>query len=235
MDVIGHRGQILAAGPPENTLAAVEAAVAAGAEGVEVDVRVTADGVVVCVHDVDLLRVSGVALDVARATYDEIRAIRLPGGHAVARLAEVAAAVRGRAELVVDVKSGGRETVRTLRSARMLDATVVSSFCSEVLREVRREAPHARRALITGPDVPAIVALHRTLREGHAALHPHVQPTLADHAVVERAARSGVVVRPWTVNRGVDARLLAVAGAAAVFTDDVRALRGTREAVTSTH
>lgn len=46
--------------PPENSVTAVEAALAAGADGVEVDVRLTRDGVAVCVYDVDLWRVAGV-------------------------------------------------------------------------------------------------------------------------------------------------------------------------------
>ncbi|TMK20451.1 MAG: glycerophosphodiester phosphodiesterase, partial [Actinobacteria bacterium] len=49
MQVIGHRGA--AALGPENTIAAVEAGLAAGADGVEIDVRRTADGVVVLMHD----------------------------------------------------------------------------------------------------------------------------------------------------------------------------------------
>lgn len=55
--LVAHRG--LAANWPENTLPALQAAVAAGARWVEVDVQLSADGVPVLLHDADLVRVAG--------------------------------------------------------------------------------------------------------------------------------------------------------------------------------
>jgi glycerophosphoryl diester phosphodiesterase len=60
--LVAHRG--LAAAWPENTLPALEAAVASGARWVEVDVQLSADGVPVLLHDADLLRTAGVACSV---------------------------------------------------------------------------------------------------------------------------------------------------------------------------
>src|SRR5690348_10491745 len=77
VEIIGHRGQIEADGPPENTLDAVETALTGGADGVEIDVRLTADGVPVCVHDPDLTRLSGRRLAVDRTTYARLRAVPL--------------------------------------------------------------------------------------------------------------------------------------------------------------
>ncbi|QFG69583.1 glycerophosphodiester phosphodiesterase [Ornithinimicrobium pratense] len=69
--VIAHRGLV---GPdrPENTLAAVEAAFAADADGVEVDLRLTADGVLVLSHDADLRRLTGIPLPVVSSSWTDL-------------------------------------------------------------------------------------------------------------------------------------------------------------------
>ena len=109
----GHRGQVVAGGPPENSLAAVAAALDQGADGVEVDVRVSADGVAVCSHDPDLGRLAGVAALVRETAYAELARLPLAGGHRIARLDEVAHLVRGRGQLIVEVKVDAYAPVRS--------------------------------------------------------------------------------------------------------------------------
>jgi len=70
---IGHRG---AAGRvPENTLAAVDAAIEDGADLVEIDVQETRDGRVVVIHDSDFMKLAGVGTKIWDASYDEARVI----------------------------------------------------------------------------------------------------------------------------------------------------------------
>src|SRR5262245_20012933 len=71
--IIAHRGDSIHA--PENTLAAIRAAVEAGADGVEFDVRLAKDGVPVVIHDASLKRVAGVDLKVADLTSAELGTI----------------------------------------------------------------------------------------------------------------------------------------------------------------
>lgn len=227
MELVGHRGMIDLQGPLENTVAAVEAALAAGADGVEVDARLTADGVPVCLHDADLLRISGFPSPVRLLTYDQLRRVPLLTGEVVPRLAEVAEAVRGRGRLIVDAKDDeaypetvAAPVVAVLRQAGLGGDAVLSSFSDRVLQHARRIDPQLSRALITGPLVPATDGLRRAVAAGHGELHAHVRSVLADHHVVDRAGRHGVRLRCWTVNREPDARLLAVTGVAGVITDD---------------
>ncbi|HZM14547.1 MAG TPA: glycerophosphodiester phosphodiesterase [Candidatus Krumholzibacteria bacterium] len=74
--VLGHRGA--AAQAPENTLPALELALRLGADGVEVDVQRSADGVLVLVHDTDWLRTAGLARRVREVPWGEVR--RLDAG-----------------------------------------------------------------------------------------------------------------------------------------------------------
>jgi glycerophosphoryl diester phosphodiesterase len=235
--VTGHRGQVVCGGPAENTLAAVAVALDGGADGVEVDVRLTLDGVPVCVHDADLLSVTGTSARVSQLRYDELGQLALADGSRVARLDEVAHLVRGRGLLVVEVKHdpGGSPppAAPVLRALSGHDERelVVSSFSPAVLADVRRRS-EVRTALVTGPGVSAASGLAAVLAGGYDELHAHVSAVLADHEVVDRAEHNGRAMRCWTVNREVDARLLEVAGVAHVICDDpvtmVRALAAPR-------
>lgn len=170
-------------------------------------------------------------MQIATSTYGELRDIRLPAQTRVPTLAEVVAAVRGRGLLVLDLKFQGdaaglaASVLEVLRRRRLRDGVVLSSFSADVLEAIRRPEPRWPRALITGPEVPAVVGLSRARGIGCSALHPYATTVLADHGVAERAVEYGMALRCWTVNRPVDARLLAIAGVPAVISDDPTGLR----------
>ena len=67
---LSHRGESDDA--PENTLSAFRLAMERDSDGIELDIRMTSDGKIVCVHDASLLRVAGVDIDVASHTYQEL-------------------------------------------------------------------------------------------------------------------------------------------------------------------
>lgn len=71
--VVAHRGA--SADAPEHTRAAYDGAVATGADAIEVDVRLTRDGVLVCIHDADLRRVAGRPDAVDELTLEELRGL----------------------------------------------------------------------------------------------------------------------------------------------------------------
>lgn len=81
-----HRG--LAIHHTENTLDAFAAAVAAGAQWIEIDVHATRDGHVMIFHDETLNRVAGISGRIDQKTFQEVRQIKLPGGELIPTLAE---------------------------------------------------------------------------------------------------------------------------------------------------
>lgn len=104
MKVIGHRG---AAGlAPENTLASIKAAIAAGVDAVEFDIRKTSDDVLVLCHDKSLLRTYGVDIDIAGSTYDDIKSIASPAGNTVPTL-EQALRITGQVPVLIEGKGEG--------------------------------------------------------------------------------------------------------------------------------
>jgi glycerophosphoryl diester phosphodiesterase len=164
-------------GPPENTLAAVETALAGGADGVEIDVRLTADGVPVCVHDPDLGRRSGHRLAVDRATYRELRAVPLGSDHRIPALEDVLALARGRATVVLDVKHDAGDplplvcaTIGAVRRTATASDLVLSSFGAAALQAAARDAPDLPRALITDAGVAFAAAARLSCRGVHPCL-----------------------------------------------------------------
>ena len=111
MRILAHRG---CPGPTgtENTVPAVLTALDAGADGVEVDLRLSADGVLVVCHDADLRRVVGDDLDVHRASWDELRAAGERAGVPLARVEWVLAAAAGR-RVVLEVQAPAEDAART--------------------------------------------------------------------------------------------------------------------------
>lgn len=101
--VIAHRGH--SARYPENTLEAYRAAIAAGADLVETDARLSADGVVIASHDPDLLRVAGQNAAIAETSHEDVKAIARSGGVQLATLAEALATICPHREALIDIKT----------------------------------------------------------------------------------------------------------------------------------
>lgn len=232
MDVLGHRG-LIAPQRAENTVAAVAAALEAGADGVEVDVRLSADGVPVACHDADLARVAGVHLRVADLTLSALRTVQLLGGERIATLAELADTVAGRGRLVAEIKAESAGTQAAARRCEVVTAScsvlndsrlgradiLISSFSRSHVAGVRAVAPELATGMLGTPGQPIGELVGPAMRAGHAELHPHLSAALAAPRLVERARALGLGVCVWTVNRPADLVLLEVAGVDAVITD----------------
>jgi glycerophosphoryl diester phosphodiesterase len=231
---LGHRGAVSAA-TPENTLAAVDRALTLGADGVEVDVRLTADGEPVCHHDPGLRRTARDRRLVASLNH---RALPRIDGHVIPRLSDVVDLVGDRGRLVVELKTaqwpaGASAAVvdtvaRTLARHRLHDV-VVSSFDRLRVKQMRQHGLGVRTALLGRPGVPLGVVLRRALQDGHQEAHPHLASVLARLNLV--AVTPSIDVVAWTVDRPAELARLAAAGLVAAICDDPIAAR---RAVSST-
>jgi len=231
VQLLAHRG-LTGSSRPENTAEAVAAALAAGADGSEVDLRLTTDGVLLAAHDDDLTRVAGVALRVSDSRAAAVRALTLPGGTRVARLPELAEAGHG-GRLVLELKKGPvQPTVLALagelrslrRQGRALDVTV-SSFCPQLVAAVRERGLPVRTALLGERLVPPRLLVGQAHAAGHDEVHPHITSLRADPGAVAVASARGLAVVPWTVNAPADAAQQVGLGSAAVISDDPVLLR----------
>ncbi len=146
--VIAHRGD--SAHAPENTLSALRRAIELKAEIAEIDVQETKDGVVMVLHDKDLLRVAGVSRGLWELTFDEARELDVGSwfspefeGEQLPTLEEALDLVRGRIRLIVELKYNGHDqrlaerTVEVIRKMGMQDQCVISSLNYQGLQEVK--------------------------------------------------------------------------------------------------
>lgn len=230
--VIGHRGASRA--ERENTVAAFRAAAAQGADGVELDVRRTADGALAVHHDAHLP--DGRAI-VATTWAD------MPDH--VPDLAAALDACAGLGTVNVEIKNWPEDVDFDPTLAvvdRVLDelvarpateraALLVSCFHLPTLERVRERAPElATGWLVIGPGVgpdgvalptgrgDAVAATVATVAAGgHRALHPH--HAFANRELVEAAHAAGVAVNTWTADDPERIVWLAEVGVDAVITN----------------
>ncbi len=161
---IAHRAlHDKARGRPENSLAAVRAAVAAG-YGIEIDVQPSRDGVAMVFHDYDLERLTGRSGAIATLDAEALRAIPLLGGtEGIPTLREVLDAVDGKVPLLIEIKDQdghmgpnlgplGAAVVRDLEGYG--GPVAVMSFNPHAVAEIGRLAPYIPRGITTSAYIP---------------------------------------------------------------------------------
>lgn len=152
MEIIAHRGASFDA--PENSLDAVERAIAQGADRIEIDVHLSRDGVAFVSHDDTTERCGDRALAIATSSAAALREVQLANGEPLPTLAALCERVAGRAELDVELKAAGPRVaevaVSELRAAGLLESALFTSFDGPTLRAVRRLGFVGRVGLLVG-------------------------------------------------------------------------------------
>lgn len=226
MRVIGHRGA--AAVAPENTVSGVARAFADGADQVEVDVRLTADGHPVIIHDETLDRIVGIPGRIDQMDLAGIRAA-VRGEQAVPTLSEIWDAASGR--VVLELKGAwgsGRASAAAAAVAAFLDGkdvsdTVVSSFDLIALDAFRAAGGTAPTGVLTVEAIDPAANLDAAIQGNHAVCY--IPGTVVTEEVVRIAHRAGKQVIAWTVNDPAAIRALVAARADGVISDDPAAAR----------
>lgn len=213
--VVAHRGASGTA--PENTVAAFELARAHGADWVELDVRRSADDVLVVHHDAH----TADGRVVARTPAAEL-------GADVATLAEAFEAASGmgvNVEIKNDPADPGYDAEHQISVAvaglvsayRGYDAVLVSSFNVESLNRIRAIDPDLATAVLFYDAVSAPQWVDRASALGHNGIHPYYG--LVDAALVDSAHLAGLTVGAWTVNDESTMAELVEMGVDAIITD----------------
>lgn len=145
MKILGHRGA--SEHYPENTQAAFRAAWGCGADGVELDVRLSRDGEVVVVHDESLKRTAGVAARVAELTWTELSGLdvgRWKGGafagERIPRLRDVFSETPAESELFVELKEG-TALLDALAAMDLPESVRLLTFDLDLAGELRASLP----------------------------------------------------------------------------------------------
>jgi glycerophosphoryl diester phosphodiesterase len=212
--VVAHRGA--SADHPENTVPAFEAAARAGADAIEFDLRLTADGVPVVLHDEDLSRTTDGGGLVRETTLAELKALDASAGRGprqeVPTFAEALEAIgRTGAGVDIEVKSlGGPDPGRhelleaaleVLQGARFPGPVLVSSFNGLTLQRCRELAPGLPTGFLSAAAIDPMSALDFVREAGHEFLLPQAESLLeAGRGFVDQCHGAGVRLGTWTVD-----------------------------------
>ena len=208
--VVAHRGAWGKA--PQNSLQALEDAIALGCEMVEIDVRGTRDGHLVVVHDA---RIRGVP--VAAQDLDELRARLAPGQAPL--LQEMVELAAGRIALDVELKDSlVAPALATLARHLEPESYIVTSFLDAAVAQAGQADPRVRTGLLVRPGRPPRRLEARRAQTGASLLG--LPAALARAGLLAWAANRELASFVWTVNDQRALRsLLADERVSAVITD----------------
>jgi len=203
IEITGHRGSKVRA--PENTLSALQQAIAEGADYAEIDVQTTADGAVVLLHDADLMRVASVSRRLRNIDYHELKDIDVGSwfgpefsSERIPTLQEAIDVARGRIKLNIELKytwadpALAKKVGNIVRRNGFASDCVVSSLNFEALTEIEKAFPELTTGFIVFQMIGDLSRMEFDFLSISAA---RVTPRLVK--VMHRRERK---VHVWTVN-----------------------------------
>ncbi|TXS11700.1 glycerophosphodiester phosphodiesterase [Streptomyces sp. adm13(2018)] len=215
--VVGHRGDPYRV--RENTLGSIASAIERGADAVEVDVRLTRDGVPVLLHDDTLKRLWGHDRPLRVLSYEQLRELTYDG---VPTLRE-ALLTAGEKRLMLDLPGGDEDSVRTVvRTVRECGAGERVYYCAGAVAmlQVRAADPAAEIALTWTSLAPPRPVLLDVVRPRWL----NYRFGLVSRALTDRVHRDGLLVSAWTADTSRSMRKLITNGVDSITTNRVDAL-----------
>ena len=222
-EITAHRGSSRTA--PENTIPAIEAAVEEMADSVEIDVQMTADGVVVLGHDASLKRVAGVNRSIASMTFEELEKLDVGSwfsseyaGTRIPSLSEVLELCSQKTSLNIEIKYVGKnselpeKTAEMVREYGMENQCVITSTNLSYLKRVKEALPEIRTGYI-------ISAAYGNFYSSEDVDFISIRSGFVTSALMQNAHEQGKAVYAWTVNAKSELERLTLLGVDGIITD----------------
>ncbi|MEA4942162.1 hypothetical protein SDC9_117839 [bioreactor metagenome] len=204
VEIVAHRGDSFRF--PENTMAAFWGAAEAGADYAELDVRQTEDGVLVVMHDSNLMRTAGVDRELCDITYDELRGLKVkkngalrPDKESIPTLQEVLQFLKGSGlRLNIELKpcrgeSCEKAVVDLILRADLQDQCLIASSDCGILQRVKSYAPEIKTVYV-GCD------FRSCLLRLQCADAISLKADCVDAAVVQSSHAAGKPIYVWTID-----------------------------------
>lgn len=234
--IFAHRGASDVA--PENTLAAFQAALDVGADGIELDVTRCATGEIMVIHDETVDRTTNGSGRVSSLPFYALRELDAGSwfgsqfaGERIPTLQEVLDRFGHRLRINIEIKGrdlrgdGLEEEIAEMIRARSLQKEVIlSSFNPAALIRARRIAPELPRGLLYARGLPIYLSGAWALPLVRAeALHP--EHSMIDERFVRWARRRGLRIAAWTVDEPQEMERMIQLGVDVIITNHPRKLR----------
>ncbi len=231
LTLFAHRGA--SAYAPENTLPAFELALEQGADGVELDAKLTADGHVIVIHDSTVERTTDGkgrvrdyslahirSLDAGRHFSEKYRGVKVPA------LEEVFETIGKKCVINVELTNYStprdhlvEKVCELVKKHQLQDRILFSSFFASNLKKAARFLPEVPRGLLAMPGWLGMWARSFGFMFGeYQALHPHI--TDVSQRQVARVHKLKRRIHVWTANSMQDVMRLRDEGVDGIYTDD---------------
>jgi len=221
--IVAHRGASGTA--PENTLAAVDQAIADGAHWVEIDVQRTADDQVVVIHDRDLMRIGKVALTVTQTPYAELAQIDIGSWFAsnfsdqrIPSLQAVLGKCKGRIKVNIELKyyawdpQLANRVIAIVEKFHMEDNIVIMSLRPEAVSQVKAERPDWQVGLLAAAALTDLTRVEADFLAVHSKM--------VTRGFVRGTHGSGKTIQVWTINDPIGMTKMFGMGVDAIITDE---------------
>jgi glycerophosphoryl diester phosphodiesterase len=217
---IGHRG---AKGhTAENTLASFEKALSLGADGIELDVHLSADGEIIVVHDETVDRTTNGKGRVGDLSLSQLKHLKIDGRLEIPTLSETIAFIPKNKLLNIELKvKMAAKPVMHLIEKYIAEEDhdykqfLVSSFDWVALKEIREANPEIPLGVLTETDLELAIGFSQSIKA--ETIHPYFHLLTIENTRQMQEMRFGVF--PWTVNESEDLERLKSFGVNGIITD----------------
>ncbi len=221
--IIAHRGA--SAYAPENSLVAFNLAWKLGADAIEGDFHLTADGYVVCIHDEDSERTADKKLIVKQSTLEQLQQLDIGKGERIATLEQVLATIPPTSQgIQIEIKCGEEviaPMLSILQKTTLLNEQIVFiCFNKNVIKKVKKQAPQYKAIWLSSfllendaitPSLTSVIAtLQACTADGLGSC-----PNIPQH-YVNKILEAGYIWNVWTVDDTATAKRLQQWGVASI-------------------
>lgn len=227
MLVVAHRGYSSKA--PENTMAAFELALEAGADGLELDVHLTKDGEVIVIHDHTLERTTNGTGIVEEHTLAELQQLDAGSwfgpefkGEKLPTLRQVCELIKGRdllfnieLKVTLGFEQLNQKVLELLNEFDLHEKTIISSFNHYALVHFKEISPKTRTGILYSAALVNPWEYAKSI--GATALHSYHATIIPE--IAQGAQANGVMVNCWTVDKPVDIERMKAAKVNSVITN----------------
>ena len=231
--IIAHRGASRLA--PQNTVAAFEEALKLGADGIETDVHLTKDGLIVLCHNYEVDETSLGSGNISDLTFDEIRKLDFGSkfsskfkGEKIPTIEEFLDCVKNMKKIIIEIKTPkadnaiAEKTVEAVRDFGLLSKTVFSCFCVDILKQCKKADKNAKTAMLFDMRTECAAEILEDPKEfcyknGIDELHPIV--FFISDEFVKKCVKCSIDTFFWTINDPSSRDALDMLGVTGIITD----------------
>ena len=215
-NVYGHRGS--SKKEPENTMRAFRASFSEGAQGIEFDIRLTADKEIVCIHDATINRTSNGSGKVAEMTLKDLQRFDFGKGEKIPPLKEVLEEFGNKYWLNIEIKETNLEEmiVALLDDLKVKQKIIISSFNLNSLiafKQLNNQIPTAYIFAFRNQKLEEILA-----NSNINGIHP--RKNIVSKKMMKFARENHLAVRPWTIDSKFFTKKMIKYGVNGIITND---------------